>query len=135
MRMLFVSRRNAGRSVVAAALARQIFSEHEITSAGIEIAPLHPLAAQVMGEVDIDVSTHAPQLATRELYAGAHLVVVVCERDIAGNLPAGVRKLHWPLVDPLDPPAAASELLARFRDTRLALSKHLKSLNKMNLLA
>ena len=134
MRILFLSRRDAGRGPMAAGIARQMLgTEATVASAGVELGRLQPTAVQSMREIKLDIAGHEPRLFAPEGLTGVTLVVVVCERDVAGGLPKGVRKLHWPLVDPAEPMAAEAVLLQRYRDTRIALSKHVMMLSKMKI--
>lgn len=133
MRILFLCKDNGARSQMAEALARQMFgSEIEIHSAGVERGSVHPLAVASMREINLDISHHKVKTVTAVDPENLDLVVVVCERDISVDiLPKAVKRLHWPLMDPLDPPAAESELKKRFLDLRMALSKHLKAIGKL----
>ena len=131
MRILFLSRDGGGRSQMAAALAGELFGgEADCFAAGIEPSAPHPLAVETMREAGLDLATTTPltDLDTMRL----DLVVVVSERDVSvGRVPKTVKRVHWPIMDPLDPPAPEKELRERFRDTRMALSKHLKGLGKI----
>ncbi len=119
---------------MAEALARQMFgAEIEVLSAGIEPGGrLHPLALASMREVDLDISKHQVKLLMAVDAGNLSLVVVVCERDVSvDHLPKAIKKLHWPLMDPLDPPASENELKNRYLDLRMALTKHLKGIGKV----
>lgn len=119
---------------MAEALARQMFgAEIEVLSAGVEPGgKLHALALASMREVELDISMQQVKLLKAVDATNLNLVVVVCERDVSiDHLPKTVKKLHWPLMDPLDPPAAETELKNRFLDLRIALSKHLKGIGKV----
>jgi arsenate reductase len=134
MRILFLCKDNGSRSQMAEGLARQMFgTEIEVLSAGVEPGgKLHPLALASMREVDLDISQHQVKTLSAVNAEELNLVVVVCERDVSiDRLPKTVKKLHWPLMDPLDPPASESELKNRFLDLRIALSKHLKGISKV----
>jgi arsenate reductase len=134
MRILFLSRRDAGRGPMAAGIARQMLgADVMVSSAGVEHGRLQAAAVQSMREIEVDIAGYAPKLLALDGLGAVTLVVVVCERDVAGGLPTGVRKLHWPLVDPAEPLAAEAVLLQRYRDTRVALSKHVMMLAKMKL--
>jgi arsenate reductase len=134
LKILFLSRRDAGRGPMAACIARQrLGAEHQIASAGVEPGSLHPMVAECLAEGGMQLGEHRPRVVAPEDVALFDVVVVVCERDVAGHLPRGVHKLHWPLVDPLDPPAVKAEIRARFRDTLVALDKHIKRLAKLEM--
>jgi arsenate reductase len=134
MRILFLCKDNGSRSQMAEALARSMFgSEIDVLSAGVQPGGrLHPLALASMREVDLDISHHQVKTLQHVDATTLNLVVVVCERDVSiDHLPKTIKKLHWPLMDPLDPPAPEQELRNRFLDLRIALSKHLKGIGKV----
>src|SRR5690606_37366518 len=122
-------RSDSCRAPIAVGLARQILgSQARVESVGIMPKPLHPLAARVMQEINIDVSSHEPREIDLSAIDVFDMVVVVEPRNpFAGNK-IRPQFLHWPLPDPLDPPADDHELFARVQDTRTALGKHIKSL-------
>jgi arsenate reductase len=136
MRILFLCRDNGARSQMAEGLARQMFAgEHEVLSAGVEPATrIHALVLESMREINIDLGGYRAK-GVGQLPEGAiDLVVLVCERDISADvLPRAIKRLHWPIMDPFDPPASDTELRRRLRDVRMALSKHLKGLAKMKI--
>lgn len=135
MRVLFLSRANAARGPMAMALARHMFPpDVTVDSAGIEksgAGKTDPRAIESMKEINLDITGHQPKIVKEGDLANQDLVVIVCERDVAGTLPIGVKKLHWPIMDPTDPPAPEAEMKTRFRDTRMALAKHLKAIGKL----
>ena len=134
MRILFLCKDNGARSQMAEALARQMFgAEIEVQSAGAERGVgVHPLAVACMREVNLDISGHKVKTVGSVNPSTLDLCVVVCEREVSVDLvPKGVKRLHWPLMDPLDPPAAEPELKRRFVDLRMALTKHLKTVGKL----
>lgn len=132
MHVLFLSRGNAGRGPMAEGLARQMFAAMRFESAGLAPGRLHPLAVAVMKEANLDISAHAPR-AMAGLDLGAYDLVVLLGggKDLADAAAKAKKRLQWPLMDPTDPPASEKELLARFRDTRMALTKHLKALGRV----
>lgn len=93
----------------------------EVTSAGLEPRPVHPMTVRVMREVGIEVGGHLPN-AVKD-YLGRRsfrYVVMVCKaaEDACPIVwPFAPVQLTWPF----DDPAAASseeEQLARFRQVR-----------------
>jgi arsenate reductase len=133
MKILFLSRDRGGRSQMAEGLARQMFGSEITTQSACvdETSKTHPLAVASMREVNIDI-TDLPVKAIGEVDpAGLDLVIVINERDVSDQLPRTIKRLHWPIMDPADPPAPEQELKRRFLDVRMALSKHLKGLGKL----
>jgi arsenate reductase len=105
-RVIFACRHNAGRSQMAAAFFRQLAdpARAEAVSAGTTPGDrVHPEVAAVMGELGIDLSGARPQLLTRELAAGARLLVTMGCGEECPWVP-GVEVLDWPLQDPKGQP-------------------------------
>ena len=108
-RVLFVCGQNSARSQMAEALlAHHAPADYEAHSAGIEPAPMNPLAVAVMAERGIDISRKRTKLvaeAVAELAAksqGFDVVITVCTKA-AGLCPyvPGVQVTErWSFDDP-----------------------------------
>jgi arsenate reductase (thioredoxin) len=104
--VLFACVHNAGRSQIAAAwfnrLARPAAAR--ALSAGTQPGPkVHPVVAEAMMEVGIDLSGASPRRLTAELAAGATLLITMgCGEDCP--VVPGVRREDWPLPDPKGKP-------------------------------
>ena len=69
-------------------------------SAGTQpAAQVHPVVADVMREVGIDLSQARPQKLTQELASDATLLVTMGCGDECPHVP-GLRRDDWPLPDP-----------------------------------
>lgn len=99
--------------------ARDLFEVH---SAGLEPGPVHPLAVQVMREIDIDFSTQTSKGI--ETYLGKtyfHYLITVCDdadRNCPGIWPGGNTRMHWPFEDPAVFEGTAEQRLGKFREVR-----------------
>jgi protein-tyrosine-phosphatase len=120
---LFVCLQNAGRSQMSAALfEREGGGRHNALSAGTTPAEhVHPEVAQVMRELDIDLSSRKPQLLTLELAEQADVVVTMGCGDACPYIP-GKRYIDWDLPDPAGRP------LAEVRATREEIARRVKTL-------
>jgi arsenate reductase (thioredoxin) len=100
-RVLFVCLHNAGRSQMSEALfARAAEGRHEARSAGTSpAARVHPEVAQVMAELDIDLSKRVPRKLSREDAEWADVVVTMGCGDECPYIP-GKRYTDWDLPDP-----------------------------------
>jgi arsenate reductase (thioredoxin) len=100
-RVLFVCLHNAGRSQMSEALfARAAEDRHEARSAGTSpAARVHPEVAQVMAELDIDLSKRVPRKLSREDAEWADVVVTMGCGDECPYIP-GKRYTDWDLPDP-----------------------------------
>ena len=121
-RVLFVSTRNAGRSLMAAAWLRQAAGERfEVDSAGTHPAAVpHPVAVAVMLEVGIDLSRTRPRALAPDRGSDYDLVIVLAAPAPAPAPPhlEGARELiHWWCEDPSTvTPAQQVHAYRRVRD-------------------
>lgn len=130
MKILFMCVANSARSQLAEGLAKQLFSQAEIQSAGSQPGKLNSYAVQVMKEVGIDISKHYSK-STDNLspgfLAGLDYVITLCAEEVCPVLISKAKKLHWPFPDPASKsPLSDEESLSRFREARDAISAELK---------
>ena len=104
-RVLFVCKQNAGRSQMSDALfQRAAQGRHESRSAGTRPAEhVHPVVAEALRELGIDISGNRPQMLTDDLAQWADLVVTMGCGDECPYIP-GKRYIDWDLLDPADLP-------------------------------
>jgi len=102
-KVLFVCKQNAGRSQMSEALfERAAGGRHESRSAGTRPAEhVHPIVAEAMLEIGIDVSGNRPQKLTDELGQWADLVITMGCGDECPYIP-GKKYIDWDLSDPAD---------------------------------
>jgi arsenate reductase len=100
-KVLFVCKQNAGRSQMSEALFRRAAGgRHESRSAGTRPAEhVHPIVAEAMREIGIDVSRNQPQKLTDELGQWADLVITMGCGDECPYIP-GKKYIDWDLTDP-----------------------------------
>jgi arsenate reductase (thioredoxin) len=125
--VLFVCLHNAGRSQMSQALfERAAAGRHTALSAGTTpAAHVHKEVAEVMLELDIDLSKRKPQLLTNELATQADVLVTMGCGDACPYIPLK-RYIEWSLPDPNGRPLA--EVRAMREDIQLrviALVAHL----------
>jgi arsenate reductase (thioredoxin) len=110
-KVLFVCKQNAGRSQMSDALFQRA-ANGQSRSAGTRPAEhVHPVVADAMREVGIDISANHPQKLTDDLAEWADLVVTMGCGDECPYIP-GKRYIDWDLTDPAD------KSLAEVRDIR-----------------
>jgi protein-tyrosine-phosphatase len=136
-RIIFLCRDHAVLSPMAEALARQMLGDSvTVASGALAPEPLHPLTVDVLKEINL-VAKGAGKGPAHPIEAADlvnfDLVVVMGGKSALPPLPPRVLHLHWPIVDPREPPVEPGELKRRFLDTRVALSKHLKQLARQQL--
>jgi arsenate reductase len=119
-RVLFVCKQNAGRSQMSDALfQRAAQGRHESRSAGTRPAEhVHPLVAEALRDLGIDISGNRPQMLTDELAQWADLVVTMGCGDECPYIP-GKRYIDWDLVDPADLPIEQVRLVRDHIEARV----------------
>ena len=104
-RVLFICEHNSARSQMAEAFLKELGGDSfEVESAGLEPAPLNPLAVEVMREVGLDISGNKPQ-SVFDLFRQGKLyahVITVCDEaaEKCPVFPGLTQRLHWPFADP-----------------------------------
>ena len=125
LRLMFLCTGNSCRSQMAEGWARTLGErngEHwlEVQSAGIEAHGKNPRAITVMQEAGIDISGQESTRVTDDMLEQTDLVVTVCGHadEHCPVLPAGTRKIHWPLEDPAKAQGSEEEVMEFFRNSR-----------------
>ena len=113
---------NSCRSHLAEGILRRFAGDLvDVASAGSKPAGyVHPLAIQVMREIDIDLSTHRSKPLTEFLDRTVETVITVCgHADQACPIfPGQMTCHHWPFEDPANVTGTDEEKLAIFRRVR-----------------
>ncbi len=139
--LLFLCTGNSCRSQMAEGWARELAQHNnsnwlEVESAGIESHGKNPRAIAVMQQAGVDISEQASTKLTDDMLNRADLVVTVCGHadEHCPLLPAGTRKIHWPLDDPAKADGSEEDIMAVFRasrdDIRQRVTVLLEELNK-----
>jgi len=120
---------NSARSQLAEGLAKQLFTDAEIHSAGSHPGKLNPYALSVMQEIGIDISNHFSKSVDDllpEFLAKLDYIVTLCADEVCPILVSKAKKLHWPFPDPATKESVPEdEALNRFKNARDAISKRL----------
>ena len=123
--LLFLCTGNSCRSQMAEGWARELASRGGsdwliVESAGIESHGKNPRAIAVMQQAGVDISGQESTRLTDEMLESADLVVSVCGHadENCPVLPAGTRKIHWPLDDPAKAQGSEEEIMQVFRASR-----------------
>jgi arsenate reductase len=103
---IFACVHNAGRSQMSAAFFNQLADTGvaRALSAGTQPGQrVHPVVAEAMREVAIDLSAAVPQKLTPELARDAEMLITMGCGDECPYIP-GLRRADWPLPNPKDKP-------------------------------
>jgi len=117
---------NSARSQIAEGLARKMFSDDEVESAGSHPGKLNPYAVKVMNEIGIDISKHYSKSIddlAPEFFAATDYIITLCAEEVCPVVSSPrARKLHWPFPDLATKEVIAEEeSLRRFREARDAI--------------
>jgi len=106
--ILFVCVHNAGRSQMAAALARHLSAgKVHVRSAGSQpTQQVHPLAVQALAERGIEVTEAFPKPLTDDVVRAADVIITMGCGDACPVLP-GKRYEDWAVADPAGQPIEA----------------------------
>ena len=92
-----------------------------MASAGSQPAGhVHPMAVEVMKEIDIDISTHTSKHLNEFLECDIQTVITVCSNAASECpvFPGQTQKHHWPFDDPAKAKGTEAEIRATFRRVR-----------------
>jgi len=121
LNILYLCTGNSCRSQMAEGWTRQLGNDRiEVQSAGIEAHGKNPHAIAVMKEVGVDISGQESTIISDEMVQAADVIVTVCGHadEQCPVLPPGMKKLHWPLVDPANAVGTDQEVMDQYRATR-----------------
>ena len=125
-RVLFLCTHNSARSQMAEGILRFLAGDRvEVASAGTEVTRVHPLAIQVMKEMNIDISgQHSKHLNE---FLGQHwdYAITVCDRakESCPVFPGDPERLHWSFDDPSAVEPLEAKLEAFRRTARELLTR------------
>ncbi len=129
MKILFMCVANSARSQLAEGLARKVFPDAEIESAGSNPGKLNPYAISVMREVGIDISrqySKSMEELSPQFIVGLDYIITLCAEEVCPMMVSKAKKLHWPLPDPATKESLSeSEMLQRFREARDSIQQKL----------
>jgi len=113
---------NSCRSHLAEGILQAAVGESvEVASAGSDPAGyVHPMAVEVMKEIEIDISAHTSKHLDEFMQREVHTVITVCgNADQACPIfPGQAEKHHWPFDDPAKATGSEEEIHAVFRRVR-----------------
>ncbi len=121
LKVMFLCTANSCRSQMAEGWARELAKALiEPYSAGLMAAGVHPRAAAVMREVGIDISGQKSKEIDRNLLMEMDVVITLCGHAEASCplTPANIRRLHWPIEDPVGTRGTEEAIMKDFRRAR-----------------
>lgn len=134
MKILFMCVANSARSQLAEGLARQMFPNAEIESAGSNPGKLNLCAVKVMKEIQIDISrqySKSMDELSPQFIVGLDYIITLCAEEVCPMMVSKAKKIHWPFPDPATKePITENEMLQRFRVARDSIHEKLQQFKK-----
>ena len=130
-KVLFLCRGSASRGQMAEGFLRLLAGDRFIPcSAGTEAAGVSPLAAEVMCEVGIDISTQKSNGVAPLFRESFYCVVALCDeaRERYPLFPFTRRLLRWSVPDPEDATGGPEARIQAFRQVRDQLRNRVEEL-------
>ncbi len=131
MNILFLCTGNSCRSQMAEGWARYLGgNDITVQSAGIEAHGKNPRAIAVMQEAGVDISQQESTRLTDDMLAAADVLVTVCGHadENCPAVPAGIKKIHWPLEDPAKASGSEELVMQVFRASRDDIRRRVQEL-------
>ncbi len=129
MKILFMCVANSARSQLAEGLAKTIWPDSEIHSAGSVPGKLNPCAVTVMNEIGIDISKHFSksfEALPEKFVKSIDYVITLCAEEVCPVVTTQAKKLHWAFLDPASKEVISIEKeLQNFRLARDQIQKRL----------
>ena len=129
-KILFVCTGNSCRSQIAHGLLNNIAGARlEVFSAGLSPNKVHPMAIEVMKEIDIDISLHTSDHLDDYLDKDVDVVITTCDdaNESCPFFPGNVMRLHWSIDDPFESWNVEESNIQLFRDTRNKIEEKIRS--------
>jgi len=120
-RVLFICTHNSARSQMAEGLVNHDQADRfRAFSAGTDPTSIHPLAAEVMNEIGIDISHHRSKNLDEFAQESFDYVITLCDQanESCPVFFGGTKRLHMGFPDPAAAEGTAEEKRAAFREAR-----------------
>ena len=121
LKVMFLCTANSCRSQMAEGLARELGRGLvEPYSAGLMAAGVHPRAVAVMKQIGIDISKQRSKEIDEGLLRKMDVVITLCANaeETCPRTPLEVRRVHWPIRDPVGSVGTEEEVMNKFRRAR-----------------
>ena len=118
---MFLCTANSCRSQMAEGFAKELGRDLiEVYSAGLMAAGVHRRAAAVMKELRIDITGQKSKEIDPVLLRKMDLVITLCSHaeEHCPATPPEVKRLHWPVRDPVGTVGTEEEIMKDFRRAR-----------------
>lgn len=131
LKVMFLCTGNSCRSQMAEGFARELGKAFiEPYSAGLMAAGVHPKAVRVMKEKGIDISWQRSEEIDDNLLRQMDIIVTLCgnAEQSCPMTPPNIRRIHWPVKDPVGTIGTEAEIMEEFRRARDEIEEKVRSL-------
>jgi arsenate reductase len=104
----------------------------EVYSAGLIAAGVHKRAIAVMKEIGIDISKQKSKVIDEGLLKKMNFIVTLCgyAEDLCPRTPPEIKRIHWPIKDPVGTIGREQEIMNEFRRARDEIKEKVQKLIK-----
>jgi arsenate reductase (thioredoxin) len=124
---------NSCRSQMAEGFAREYGKGLiEVYSGGLMAAGVQERAIAVMKEIGIDISKQKSKAVDEDLLKKMDIVVTLCgyAEDLCPRTPPEIRRIHWPIKDPVGATGTKEQIMNEFRRARDEIKERVQGLIK-----
>jgi arsenate reductase len=121
LKVMFLCTANSCRSQMAEGIARYVGKGViEPYSAGLFSFHVHTRAIEVMKEINIDISQQKSKGIDKKLLNTMDIIITLCghAEHSCPTTPPGIKRIHWPINDPVGTVGSEQEIINAFRKTR-----------------
>lgn len=132
-KVMFLCTANSCRSQMAEGFAKEYGKGLiEVYSAGLMAAGVHKRAAAVMKEAGIDISKQESKTISENLLKQMDIIVTLCSyaETLCPSTPPGIRRIHWPIKDPVGTIGSEDQIMYEFRRAREEIREKVRELIK-----
>lgn len=132
-KIMFLCTANSCRSQMAEGFAKEFGKGLvEVYSAGLMAAGVHRRAIAVMKEIGIDISKQKSKEIDEKLLRKMDIVITLCgnAEETCPWTPPQIKRLHWPIKDPVGTVGNEEEIMEEFRRTRDEIKERVINLIK-----
>ena len=107
----------------------EAFTDYQIFSAGTKPEPVNKYAAEVMKELDIDISANSSNHIDEYVDQEISLVLTVCDnaKEICPVFPVKTNFIHFSFDDPADAKGTYEEKIVVYRKIRDQIQDYIKN--------
>jgi arsenate reductase len=132
-KIMFLCTANSCRSQMAEGFAKKFSKDLiKVYSAGLMAAGVHKRAIAVMKEIGIDISNQKSKPIDEDLLKQMDIVITLCEyaEEYCPQTPPEIKRLHWPIKDPVGTTGTEEEIMNEFRLARDEIKDRVQNLIK-----